>query len=56
MFNRFLVVLEIQFQSRCMADPTVSDIDFKNKMALVLKQFTATGSTDGPLPLDLVLI
>ena len=25
----------ILFQSRCMSDPTLSDIDFKNKMVLV---------------------
>ena len=25
----------IQFQSRCMSDPSLSDIDFKNEMALV---------------------
>ena len=34
-FNRFGVDLEIQFQSRCMSDPTISDIDFTNKMAWV---------------------
>ena len=34
-FNRFWVDLEIQFQSRSMSDPTLFDIDFKNKMALV---------------------
>ena len=34
-FNRFGVDLEIQFQSRCMSDPTLSDIDFRNKMAWV---------------------
>ena len=27
----------IPFQSRCMSDPTFSDIDFKNKMAWVWK-------------------
>ena len=32
-FNRFGVDLEIEFQSRCMSDPSLSDIDFKNKMA-----------------------
>ena len=34
-FNWFWVNLEIQFQSRSMADPTLSDIDFKNKLAWV---------------------
>ena len=34
-FNRFGVDLEMQFQRRCMSDPTLSDIDFKNKMAWV---------------------
>ena len=33
--NRFLVDLEIQFQSRSMSNPTLSDIDFENKMAWV---------------------
>ena len=32
-FNRFLIDLEIQFQSRSMSDPTFSDIDFRNKVA-----------------------
>ena len=31
-FNRFWVDLEIQFLSRSMSDPPLSDIDFKNKM------------------------
>ena len=35
MSNRFLVDLEIQFQSPAMSDPTLSDNDFKNKMILV---------------------
>ena len=35
-FNRFLVDLEIQFQSRSMSDPCLSDIYFKNKMTLGL--------------------
>ena len=34
-FNPLWVDLEIQFQSRSMSDPRISDIDFKNKMALV---------------------
>ena len=36
-FNRFWVDLEIvvQFKSRCISDPTLSDIDSKNKMAWV---------------------
>ena len=34
-FNRFLVHLEFQFQSRSMSDPPISDIYFKNKMVLV---------------------
>jgi len=34
-FNRFSVDLEIQFQSHSMSDPTLCDIDFKNKMAWV---------------------
>ena len=34
-FNRFWVDLEIQFQCRSMSDPTLSDNDFKNKLALV---------------------
>ena len=34
-FNRFGVDLEIQFQRRCMSDPTLSDIDFRNKMTWV---------------------
>ena len=33
--NRFEVDLEIQFQRRCMSDPTLSDIDFRDKMAWV---------------------
>ena len=31
-FNQFGVDLEIQFQSRCMSDQPLSDIDFKNIM------------------------
>ena len=31
-FNRFCVDLEIQFLSRSMSDPPLSDIDFKDKM------------------------
>ena len=34
-FHRFVVDLEIQFQRRCMSDPTLSDIDFRNKMTWV---------------------
>ena len=34
-FNRFWVDPQIYFQSRSMSDPTLSDIHFKNKMALV---------------------
>ena len=34
-FNRFGVDLEIEFQGRCMSDPSLSDIDFKNKMATI---------------------
>ena len=34
-FNRFWVDLEIRFQSRSMSDPTLSDINFKNKMTCV---------------------
>ena len=34
-FNRFGVDLEIQFQSRSMSDPTLSDIHFNYKMAWV---------------------
>ena len=34
-FNRFPVNPEIQFQFRSMSDPTLSDNDFKNKLALV---------------------
>ena len=30
-----ILKLIIQFQSRCMLDPSLSDIDFKNKMILV---------------------
>ena len=33
--NQFRVDLEIQFQSRSMSDPTLSDIDFKIKMVWV---------------------
>ena len=33
--NLFWADLEIQFQSRSMSDPTLSDIDFKNKMTVV---------------------
>jgi len=33
--NRFWVDLEIQFQSRSMSDPALSDIDFESKMAWV---------------------
>ena len=32
-FNRFRLDPEIQFQSRSLSDPPLSDIDFKNKMA-----------------------
>ena len=35
-FNWFWVDLEIQFQSRSMSDPSLADIDFKNKMVWVL--------------------
>ena len=34
-FNWFWIDLEIQFPSRSMADPTLSDNDFKNKLAWV---------------------
>ena len=34
-FNRFWFDPEIQFQSRSMSDPPLSDIDFNNKMASV---------------------
>ena len=34
-FKWFWIDLEIQFHSRSMSDPALSDIDFKNKMALV---------------------
>ena len=30
-----MIIDDIQIQSRSMSDPTLSDIDFKNKMALV---------------------
>ena len=36
---RFWVDVEIQFQSRSISDPTLSDIDFKNKMAWVWTTF-----------------
>jgi len=35
-FDRFWVDLEIQFQSRSMSDPSLSDIDFKDKNGLGL--------------------
>ena len=31
----FESIFIILFQSRCMSDPSISDIDFKNKMALI---------------------
>ena len=34
-FSPFWVDEDIQFQSRSMSDPTLSDIDFKNKIAWV---------------------
>ena len=38
-FNQFLFDKEIHFQSRSMSDPTLSDIDLKNKMARVWTTF-----------------
>ena len=34
-YSKLIGDVVIQIQSRSMSDPTISDIDFKNKMALV---------------------
>ena len=41
-FNQFLADLGIKFQSRSMSDPPLSDIDFRNKMALVCTTLNTT--------------
>jgi len=59
-FNWFLVVLKIiiQFQIRSMSDPTLSDIDWKNKMAWVwttLKKLPIVGVFSHPVRLVLII-